>query len=195
MISYISWKIIDLDLWKCSILTNLWVWYEINISDLTSVQIEIWKSVEFFIYHHITEAWQSLFGFLTKEEKQFFLEFIKVPWVWWRTSLNILDLWISQIYNSFLNEDKEFFSNAKWVWKKTSQKIYIEMKDKDFIKDINISSLAHNKFWINNNQKHIKETLVSLWYNLNKIDEILKNIPDDIKEIWEVVNYVIKNIK
>jgi len=32
----------------------------------------------FFIYHHITEGNQSLFGFLEKEEKQIFEELIKI---------------------------------------------------------------------------------------------------------------------
>lgn len=197
MISYISWKIVDKENWKCSILTNSWVWYELNINDTSFSQIEIWLDKEFFVYHHITDVWQSLFAFLSKEEKQIFIEFMKVSWVWWKSALSILDLWISQIYNSFSEWDKDFFSNAKWIGKKTSEKIFVELKDKDFVKEGTMLSKKHldPSSIDKSNNKQVKDTLTALWYNINRVEEILKTMPDDILEIWDMINYVIRNIK
>jgi hypothetical protein len=37
--------------------------------------------------------------------------------------------------------------------------------------------------------------LVNMWYDSYKIDEILKEIPKEIVEMWEILQYVIKNIR
>jgi len=198
MISYLSWKVIDLDSWKCTLLLNTWIWYEININDLTYSKLLLWENNSLYIFHNITENSQSLYGFLTKEEKNMFLEFTKVSWVWWRSALNLLDLWIWNIINAVINDDVAFFAQAKWIWKKTAEKIFLEIKDKDFINNStknNLVTEVNTKIQKDNKEKQIKASLVSIWYDSFIIDDILKNLPNDLNEIWEIIQYVVKNIK
>jgi Holliday junction DNA helicase RuvA subunit len=197
MISFLSWKIIDLDIGKCSILTNCWIGYEVNINELTHSKILLWDEIDLYIYHNITENSQSLYGFLDKQEKLLFIEFTKVSWVWWRSALNLLDLWSSNIFNAIKIEDTNFFSQAKWIWKKTAEKVILELKDKDFIKNnlhINSSNIENNII-LNDTDKQIKSSLINMWYDSHKIDEVLSRLPKEIKEMWEILQYVIKNIR
>lgn len=194
MISFLSWKVFDLEFWKCNILTNSWVWYEVNINDLTFSKLELWSEANLYIYHNITENNQSLYGFVDKDEKSLFIEFTKISWVWWRSALNLLDLWINNIFDAIKREDTHFFTEAKWIWKKMAEKVILELKDKDFIKTsiTNIKSNTNNG--LSDLDRQIKISLVSMWYDSYKIDEILKDLPSDINDMGEIIKYVIKNI-
>lgn len=200
MISYLSWKLIELSNSKCSILTTSWVWYEVLLSENTSLKLTFWDSVELFIYHNINENSQSLFWFFSKEEKDLFLELTKVSWVWWKSALNILDLGFTQIFNAIVWEDINFLSQAKWIWKKMAEKIIVELKDKDFIK------LNYLSWWLKSKEdnkyitidwglhREIKLSLVSMGYNQYKVEEILKELPADLINIWDIIPYVIRKI-
>jgi Holliday junction DNA helicase RuvA len=196
MISFLSWKIVDLDFGKCNILTNCWIGYEVNINELTHSKILFWDEIDLYIYHNITENTQSLYGFLYKQDKLLFIEFTKVSWVWWRSALNLLDLWSLNIFDALKREDISFFSQAKWIWKKMAEKVILELKDKDFIKLNlwNIESKIDN-FVVRDIDKQIKSSLVNMWYDSNKIDEILRELPTEIEEMWDILQYVIKNIR
>lgn len=198
MISFLTWKIFDLETWKCNILTNCWIGYEVNINELTYSKILLWDEIDLYIYHNITENNQSLYGFLDKQEKLLFSEFTKVSWVWWRSALNLLDLWSSNIFDALAREDTNFFSQAKWIWKKMAEKVILELKDKDFIKTklINFNNESKEQELIFRDvDKQIKSSLVSMWYDSYKIDEILRELPNDIMDMWEILQYVIKNIR
>jgi Holliday junction resolvasome RuvABC DNA-binding subunit len=54
MISYIKWKIIELDFNNITVLTSQDIGYEIHINELTYSKISIEKDIELFVYHHIT---------------------------------------------------------------------------------------------------------------------------------------------
>lgn len=198
MISYLAWKIIELETLKCSILTWFWIWYEVNISESTSFKLIFWEDIELFVYHSINESSQNLYAFLSREEKLLFLELIKVSWVWWRSALNVLDLWVSNIFEAISSEDLNFFSKAKWIWKKMAEKIIVEIKDKNFVKLNFVNKWIDNRWAAKNIEddlyKQIKNSLVSMGYNQYIIDDILKELPEDLIEIWEIIPYVIKKI-
>lgn len=199
MISFLSWKLIELWNWRCSVLISSWIGYEVLLSENTLYKLNLWENVELFIYHNINENSQSLFWFLTKEEKELFLELTKVSWVWWKSALNILDLWHFQVFNAVSSEDTNFLSQAKGIWKKMAEKIIVELKDKDFIKlkslnlDTQFKETQVKIDW--NIYKEIKLSLVTMWYNQYKIEEMLKDLPEWLSDIWDIIPYVIKNIK
>ncbi len=196
MICYIKWKVINLENKEVSILLNSWIWYDIFINDSTKSFLNLWEIIELYIYHHISENAQNLFGFLKIEEKEVFKGLIKISWIWGKVALNILDLWINNLIVAVKNEDKNTIEQIKGIWKKTASKIILELKDKDFIK---LSTLQNQKKDNNLNIdedifNQIKITLVNMWYNAKKIEEILYKLPKDMIKTWEIIQYVIKNI-
>ena len=199
MIAYLSGKIIDLEINKMILLTNSWIGYEIWISDITQLNIE--KNIElgFYIYHHITEGNQSLFGFLEKEEKQIFEELIKISWIWWRVAIQILSLWINRLSISVANADKKTIESIKWIWKKMAEKIILELKDKDFIKNYEFiwdNSKGDKKTSNLNTSLHsdIISTLTNMWYSKQAIEKALSKIPENLKNMEEIIPAVIREM-
>jgi Holliday junction DNA helicase RuvA subunit len=191
MIAYISWKIIDLDFHNITILTSGWVWYDIWINELTYSKISLDTNENMYIYHHITENNQSLFGFISLEEKQIFTNLIKISWVGWKVAMQILSLWIERLIWAIKSEDKKTIQWIKGIWKKMSEKIIIELKDKDFWIQIenNVNNIIDVDLF-----HSIKSTLTNMWYNPKDIDKTLNELPEWISEASDILPYVIKQL-
>lgn len=196
MISYIKWKVINLDFSFVTILTNWWVWYDILINELTFSKLKIDEEVELFIYHYRTENSENLFWFLNFNEKSIFSEIIKISWIWWKVALSILSIWVNNLVSAIQNEDTNMISSIKWIWKKMSEKLILEMKDKKFLSSVeNIDPKKENNSINKDLFASIKETLVNMWYNGKTVENALLNLPSDIKkEVWEILPYIIKEL-
>ena len=195
MISYIKWKILDLDFSNITILTDSWIGYDIWINELTYSKIWINEEVELYIYHQITENNQALFWFIEKYEKKVFSELLKISWIWWKWAMQIMSLWVERLLFAINSNDSKTIEWVKWIWKKMAEKIIIELKDKDFwinisskeniVKVSNLSSTLHAS---------IKSTLSNMGYNPRDIDRILNELPDWMNEAWEIIPYIIKEL-
>lgn len=195
MISYITWKIIDLDFTNISVLTVGWVWYSIWINELTYSKLVFNSEVSLYVYHHITEWYQSLFGFIEREEKKVFTELIKISWVGWKVAMQILSIWIDRLIMAIEWEDNKTIEWVKGIWKKMAEKIILELKDKDFwinLSNRDIISKANSIPW--DLYTSIKSTLTNMGYNPRDIDRVLSQLPDDMKDAWNIIPYVIKEL-
>lgn len=198
MISYISWKIIDLDTMVVDILTSSWVWYEVNINELVYSNINNKKDIELYIYHHIVEWGQSLFWFISIEEKKTFKELIKISWVWGKVAMSILSMWNTRLADAIVNEDKKSIQEIKWIWKKMAEKIILELKDKDFIK-LNFVKKSEKKdekiVSIDIDLKtNILTTLSNMWYNSRLVEEELSKLPEWLETVEVIIPYIIKKL-
>lgn len=196
MISYIKWKIIELDFNLVTILTNSGIGYEIWINELIYAKLWLQEETELFVYHHKTENSEALFWFVEKNEKKVFTELIKISWVWWKVAMQILSLWVENLIFSAKNGDNKTIETIKWVWKKMAEKIILEFRDKDFWFEIqkNEKSQEKNIFIEEDVLNSIKTTLVNMWYEKNEVEKNLKNLPENLKDIWEIIPFIIKNI-
>lgn len=195
MISYIKWKILDLDFSNITVLTDSWIGYDIWINELTYSKIWINEEVELYIYHQITENNQALFWFIEKYEKKVFSELLKISWIWWKWAMQIMSLWVERLLFAINSNDSKTIEWVKWIWKKMAEKIIIELKDKDFwinisskeniVKASNLSSTLHTS---------IKSTLSNMGYNPRDIDRILNELPDWMNEALEIIPYIIKEL-
>ena len=195
MISYLEGKVIELDFTFVSILTSGWVWYDVGINELTYSKLWVDSEIWMYIYHHITEWNQSLFGFIEREEKKVFSELIKISWVWWKVAMQILSLWIERLILAIQWEDNKTIEGIKWIWKKMAEKIIIELRDKDFwvvINDTETIKKANTISW--DLHTSIKSTLTNMWYNSRDIDNVLWKLPEWIDNAWDIIPYVIKEL-
>ncbi len=195
MISYLKWKVIELDFLSVTILTSGWVWYSVGINELTYSKLWLESEVEIYIYHHITENNESLFGFIESEEKKVFTELIKISGVGWKVAMQILSLWVERLILAISWEDNKTIEWIKWIWKKMAEKIILELKDKNF--GINLSNrnttLKANTISADLHSS-IKSTLTNMWYNPRDIDNLLLDLPEWIKNVWEIIPYVIRKL-
>jgi len=196
MIGYIKWEIKKISDKEVCILTNSWIWYNIHINERTYSKIMNNTEIGLYIYHHITENSESLFWFIYEDEEELFKELIKISWIWWKVATNILWMWIDNLISAIQNEDQKAVESIKWIWKRWAQKIILEMKDKDIVKNkenTNKLKQEENKT-TSKYSSEVFETLVWMWFNENKVSEILSNLPDDIENIEDVIPYAIKKL-
>ena len=195
MISYLKWKIIELDFLSLTILTQGWVWYSVGINELTYSKLWLDSEVELYVYHHITEGNQSLFWFIDFEEKKVFTELIKISWVWWKVAVQILSLWIERLVIAIAWEDNKTIESIKWIWKKMAEKIIIELRDKDFgISLINQDTVKRANTISGDLHTSIKSTLTNMGYNPRDIDRVLLELPEWIDDAWKIIPYIIKEL-
>lgn len=200
MLSYITWEIKNLEITSVIILTESWIGYEIIINELIYAHIYDKKEIELFVYHNITENGQTLFGFLTFDDRTLFKELIKISWVWGKVAQNILSLGSGRLKTAILEDDKKTIESIKWVGKKMAEKIVLELWDKEFIKNFQYQSTGSgtslkNTFSLETSLKQeILSTLTMMWYQSKKVEEILSKLPSDLLTAQDIIPYVVKNI-
>ena len=197
MIGYLQWKIIELSMQECLILTSSWVWYSVVINEVIYSRIALEETVHLHIYHHRTENSESLFGFLDKNDKDVFTELIKISWVWGKVAMLILSLWVEKLIWAVQMADNKTIEGIKWIWKKMAEKIILELRDKDFVVNANIIT-SENKSNTIRLESHIasdiKNTLVNMWYHPSDVDVILSKLPEEMDDIWTILPYCIREL-
>ena len=196
MISYIKWKIIELDFNSLTILTASGLGYELGINELIYSRITKEEEIELFVYHHKTENSESLFWFIESREKKVFTELIKISWIWGKVAMQILSLWVDRLLTATKSEDNKTIESIKWVGKKMAEKIILEFRDKDFWLEILLPKNTEKKSsnLDENLLSSIKSTLTNMWYNPKDVENILQDLPAEMNDIWTIISYVVKNI-
>lgn len=196
MISYIKWKIIELDFNSLTILTASGLGYELGINELIYSKITKEEEIELFVYHHKTENSESLFWFIESREKKVFTELIKISWIWGKVAMQILSLWVDRLLTATKSEDNKTIESIKWVGKKMAEKIILEFRDKDFWLEILLPKNTEKKSsnLDENLLSSIKSTLTNMWYNPKDVENILQDLPAEMNDIWTIISYVVKNI-
>lgn len=202
MIGYLSGHILDISDTQILILTTSWVWYEVWINEVSYRELITRESTELYIYHHITESAQSLFGFLTSDEKKLFTELIKISGVGGKVALQILSLGKQQLIEAVQQNDKAVIESIKGIGKKMAEKIVLELKDKDFVKhyvsdnlgDAGPCSLQNQISLPADTLENIKSTLQNMWYQTRDIERVLQGIPEDLKSVEQILPYMIREL-
>jgi len=196
MISYLKWEIIELDFNSLTILTAGGVGYGVVINEIIYSNLVLNDDAEIFIYHHKTENSEALFGFLEKSDKDVFTELIKISWVWWKVAMQILSLWIERLIHAIQSADNKTIEGIKWIWKKMAEKIILELKDKDFNIQVDISSNSNTaKVFIDRSLfEQIKDTLVNMWYQGKDVERVLESLPEEMKDAGDILPYCIREL-
>ena len=198
MLCYLKGKILNLETDNILLVAESGIGYEIIINELVYAELSWKNEAEIFIYHTISENNQSLFGFLSLEERKIFKELIKISWVGWRVAITLLSLWLHRLLLAVKNEDEKIIQTIKWVWKKMASKIILEFKDKDFVKSISEKNSENKNFKeikIDTNIKNqVLESLINMWYSKQNIENAVLEIPENLKKIEEIIPFLIKKL-
>ena len=199
MIGYISGKIIDISETSILLLPNSGVGYEIGINEITFSRLATKEDVNLFVYHHITEWNQSLFGFETIEEKKLFTELLKISGVGWKVALQILSLGEERLIEAVQLDDKKVIESIKGIWKKMAEKIVLELKDKDFVKTHIISGNSEKSSPQQTKLpatllENIKGTLQNMGYQNRDIERVLATLPSDYSSVEEILPFMIREL-
>lgn len=169
------------------ILVPMSVYY--NLPDLNLAEN---NNIELYIYNHIREDSNVLYGFSNINERRLFIELLKINGVGPRLALTILsnytvEEFITVINNSELNK----LIKLPGVGKKTAERLLLELKDKlqkiinsfgfnqDYLNNLN-SNISNYDNYINNNCNSVLDAIAAL--------EVLGYKSNDAKKVIGKIN-------
>ena len=165
--------------------------YEIYIASKSLDHLNENDDVSLFLYHHIREDQQMLFGFNDLEERQGFLTLTSVSGMGPRVASKILCHYDwNSLRNDILQANLLNLTQLPGVGKRLAERLVTELKDKLMnLGPVAIAS-GHNSITSSSLQQELMQALQSLGYSQNEIQQALKSI--DAKEFSEDLS---KNIK
>tara|TARA_A100001388_G_scaffold276410_1_gene264102 strand:+ start:915 stop:1589 length:675 start_codon:yes stop_codon:yes gene_type:complete len=174
--------------YEIQVLESLFI--KLNANQIPNTNITLW------IKHIKKEDSDLLFGFKSKDQKNFFIEILNIRGVGSQIGMGILNKFsIREVISAINTCNKELISSVPGIGKKMTDRLILELKSKfksesqtEEFKDKNDHLIKNTE--IDKLLNDLKLTLKNLNYTKNEINSILPNI---IKET-EILNKNEKNI-
>ena len=195
MISWIKGKLVSS--WQTNnkfyILVNCQgLGYEIQTIESVIIDIDTnkipAKEIILWLKHIKKEDSDMLFGFNSKEQRDFFIQILNIKGIGSQIGMSLLNKFsLNQLINAISNNDKESISSVQGIGQKMTERIILELKSKVINKEIEKENLNNNKFLEDNKKlnsifKDIDLTLQSLNYSKKEIKNLFPKLIHDIKK-------------
>ena len=193
MISWINGDLVDI--WQSNqkffILINCQgLGYEVQILETFFLKLKTNqkpnKNITLWIKHIKKEDSDLLFGFTSKDQKNFFVEILSIRGVGSQIGIGILNKFsISEVINAIKTQDKKLICSVPGIGQKMSDRLILELKSKFKSEILFEEEKSKDEFEIKDPEinkmiEDLQLTLQSLSYKNKEINTILPNI---IKEI------------
>ncbi len=154
------------------------------------------SSVSLHTHFHVKEDAQTLYGFISKDEKTLFRELIRVNGVGPKVALAILShLNVASLMNAVANEDDALLAKTPGIGKKTAQKLIVELKDR--LAKLELSSSNNQTITssvsINPNTQKALSALQALGFKVKEAEKMLSAINDDSLSTEELIRQALQN--
>jgi Holliday junction DNA helicase RuvA len=149
-----------------------------------------------FTHLSIKEDAHTLFGFITKDEKNVFRELIRVNGVGPKVALAILsNLSVHSLVECISTEDADLLAKTPGIGKKTALKLIVELQDRlsklDLVGSIaNSSEIKQNS---NPNSKQAIEALQSLGFKAKEANRMVSKIEDQKLSTEQLIRLALQN--
>ena len=150
------------------------VGYAIQIPITTAEKIPpIGQNCELFIHSVYREDSASLYGFISKNDRDFFRLIIeKVSGIGPRIALSILSkMSVEILQNAIFNQDTSLLSQFPGIGKKTAERLVIELKDKVNAKSQPLATGNSKTPLSNSKYQDAVSSLITLGYKLPEADK------------------------
>ncbi len=152
------------------------VGYSVTVIPRTLAELEPTSPVFLFIYHHIREDAQTLFGFLTRDEKSTFQTLIGTHGVGPSLAMAILGtLAPIALFEVVASGDLAALTLVPGVGKKTAERLLIELKNRLSLPLLHDSQTGHSGR--SSVVSDVREALLGLGYTEGEIREVLRELP------------------
>ena len=162
-----------------------------EIQTLESVTLDINKITEkeiiLWLKHIKKEDSDTLFGFNSKEQRDFFIQILNIKGIGSQIGMSLLNKFsVNQLINAISNNDKKSISTVQGIGQKMTDRIILELKSKVITKQIEKENLNRNNFLEENKVldsifKDIDLTLQSLNYPKKEIKNLFPKLINNIK--------------
>lgn len=147
---------------------------------LADVNMLIGQNMKVWIYSHVREDAFQLFGFLTKPEKEFFLQLLKVNGVGPKMALSIMSgARLNQIQDWIEASDAKALSSLPKVGKKTAEQIILSLQGKLVRVESKVKGAAAPKI-ANETHRQVSSALVNLGFKNQIVDQFIASLDTQI---------------
>ena len=154
------------------------------------------EDILLFTHLSIKEDAHTLFGFISKDEKNVFRELIRVNGVGPKVALAILsNLSVQSLVECISTEDADLLAKTPGIGKKTALKLIVELQDRlgkleltgtiEKTRDLNQSS--------NPNSKQAIEALQSLGFKVKEANRMVSKIEDQGLSTEQIIKLALQN--
>ncbi len=146
-------------------------------------------------HFHVKEDAQTLYGFVSKDEKILFKELIRVNGIGPKVALAILShLTITLLMNAVANEDDALLAKTPGIGKKTAKKLILELKTR--LEKLELSQSAYQQTItsnVNPNSLKASQALQSLGFKPKEADKMLSAIHDESLSTEALIRQALQN--
>ncbi len=153
----------------------------LDINKITKKEIILW------LKHIKKEDSDMLFGFKSKEQRDFFIQILNIKGIGSQIGMSLLNKFsVNELINAISNNDKKSISSVQGIGQKMTDRIILELKSKVVTKQIEKETLNRNNFLEENKVldsifKDIDLTLQSLNYPKKEIKNLIPKLINNIK--------------
>jgi len=155
------------------------------------------KKIDVLTYLNVRENLMELYGFLSKERRDLFIQLILVSGIGPRTAINLLsNVSVQNFKENIITEDIQALSLIPGIGPKTAKRIVVEIKEKITFDSSSKRALDTSK--INFNVDDIYTALSSLGYKKSQIDKSIKKLNDSNSfegNIEDVIKKILSTIR
>lgn len=159
------------------------VGYDISASTqtLADVNVLIGQNLKVWIHSHVREDAFQLFGFLTKPEKEFFLQLLKVNGVGPKMALSIMSgARVTQIQDWIESSDAKALSSLPKVGKKTAEQIILSLQGKLVRIETKAKNGTATPKIANETHRQVSSALINLGFKNQNVDQFIASLAADI---------------
>ncbi len=166
--------------------------YEIQVSEHTLNSIEyLNEMVKILTYMQVREDGITLYGFISREEKNMFLKLISVSGIGPKMAIGILSgITVNDLVSAILRQDVKMLCTIKGLGKKTAERLLVELKDQS------MPSLAQS-VEENINEDYISQAtdaLISLGVGKNEAYRLAKENASNSTSVEEIITKVLRGM-
>ena len=189
MISYLEGKILDKNE-KFFMVDVGGIGYKVfSHSGILAKIPENGQGVKIWTHLYVREDAMDLYGFINKEELEFFEILISISGVGPRSALGILEAApVSSLKQAIVSEDEAFFTKVSGIGKKTAQRLILELKSK-LVKTVVLEKDGRFK-----ETGDAFEALVALGYRASDIRKVLNELPKEAESMEAKVKEALKKL-
>lgn len=176
------------------VLSTNGVGYQINIPAYSNLSLKTGDKTKIYTYLYLREDKIVLYGFLTKEEENFFELLISTPGVGPKVGLNILSKMTPDDFSkAILQEDLDSITAIVGIGNKLAKKIVLELKEK--ISKNTFLEAGTEKTFKSENINDAIDALKVLGYTYKKAKSVVEKTQEKFKGKLTVEELVRESLK
>lgn len=166
--------------------------YRVFVNEALLDSWTIGQTIELFIFHHLKEDAEDLYGFTSADQLALFELLLSVSGIGPKSALNILSLAeIGQLHQAIALGDEAMLTQVPGIGSKTAQRLILELKNK--INTISFSSDLMDGSRLTTQQDEL-EALISLGYGVVSARQALAKIDPQVTDSAERLKLALQQL-